>query len=194
MQAPTESERFSYPVQIPTYDAQGSARGDLVFRDLEQALTVLRTTPGVTGATILNDAEMAELMSPWLGTDVVVNQLPLPKLIDVTIDTDNPPFLDQLKLDLAAVVPEAILDSHRIWLDDLIKLANGLLNLIGFVLLMLLATISLTVIYTTKSSLSIQKPIISLVHMMGARDWYITSRYASHSFKYAFIGSIIETV
>ena len=96
-----------------------------------------------------------------------------------------------MKLDLTAAVPEAILDSHRIWLDDLIKLASGLLNLIAFVLLMLLTTISLTVIYTTKSSLSIQQPIISLVHMMGARDWYITSRYASYSFKYAFIGSLI---
>ena len=56
---------------------------------------------------------------------------------------------------------------------------------------MLLVTISITVIYTTKSSLSIQQPIISLVHMMGAKDLYITSKYATHSFKYAFIGSLI---
>ena len=181
----------SLTVQIPTYDQQGLPRGDAVSQDLEQALTLLRTTPGVVGATILNDAEMAELMSPWLGTDAAISELPLPKLIDVSIDTSHKPELEKLKADLDAVAPEAILDSHRIWLDDLITLSSGILDLIVFVLLMLLATVAITVIYTTKSSLSIQKSIISLVHMMGAKDLYITIRYALHSFKYAFWGSAI---
>ena len=181
----------SLTVQIPTYDEQGMPRGDAVAQDLEQALSLLRTTPGIIGATILNDAEMAELMSPWLGTDAAISELPLPKLIDVTVDAARKPDLEQLKASLSTTVPSAILDSHRIWLDDLITLSNGVLDLIAFVLLMLLATVAITVIYTTKSSLSIQRSIISLVHMMGAKDLYITLKYSVYSFKYAFWGSAI---
>jgi len=180
----------SLTVQIPTYDKQGLPRGDAVTQDVEQTLTLLRTTPGIIGASPLNNAEMAELMSPWLGTDASITELPLPKLIDVTVDTSNKPDLEQLKANLNAAVPEAILDSHRIWLDDLINLSGGLLDLIAFVLLMLLATVAITVIYTTKSSLSIQRSIISLVHMMGAKDLYITLKYSVYSFKYAFWGSV----
>ena len=184
----------SLTVQIPTYNAQGLPRGEAVSQDLEKALTLIRTAPGVTGASVLNNAEMAELMSPWLGTDAAISELPLPKLIDVSIDNATKSMLEKLKSDLNEVVPSAILDSHRIWLDDLITLSNGILNLIVFVLLMLLTTVAVTVIYTTKSSLSIQRSIISLVHMMGAKDLYITLKYSIYSFKYAFWGSFIGFV
>ncbi len=181
----------SLTVQIPAYDETGRSRGELVYRDIENALMLLRTTPGVLGAIVLNDEQMKELMSPWLGEDAAVSQLPLPKLIDVSVDASHPPMLEQLKADLAASVPGALLDSHRIWLGDLVRFANALLALIGFVLLLLFFTVAITVIYTTNASLSIQEYVLSLVHMLGAQDLYITNRYAWHNFRVALRGSFI---
>ncbi len=181
----------SLTVQIPTYDENGSARGELVYRDIENALTLLRTTPGVLGAMVLTDDQMQELMVPWLGTDAVVSQLPLPKLIDVSVDASRPPMLEQLKADLEQAVPGAVLDSHRIWLSDLVRFASAMLSLIGFVVILLFATVAITVIYTTKSTLSIQEHILALVHMLGAKDLYITNKYAWHNFKVALSGSVI---
>jgi len=108
----------SLTVQIPTYDQEGHERGDLVSHDIEKALMLLRTTPGVLGAIVLNDTQMQELMIPWLGSEAVISELPLPKLIDVSVDASHPPLLEQLKADLAAQVPGAVLDSHRLWLGD----------------------------------------------------------------------------
>ena len=181
----------SLTVQIPTYDDTGKSREELVYRDIENALMLLRTTPGVLGAVVLNDEQMQDLMTPWLGEGAVVSQLPLPKLIDVSVDATHPPMLEQLKADLAASVPEAVLDSHRIWLNDLVRFANALLTLIGFVLLLLFMTVAVTVIYTTNASLSIQEYVLSLVHMLGAQDLYITNRYAWHNFKVALGGSLV---
>ena len=180
----------SLTVQIPTYDNQGQPRGELVYRDIENALMLLRTTPGVLGAIVLNEQQMQELMIPWLGADAVVSELPLPKLIDVSVDGTHPPLLEQLKADLAAQVPGAVLDSHRIWLADLVKFANALLTLIGFVLCLLCITVTIVVVYTTNASLSIQESVLALVHMLGARDLYITNRYAFHNFKIALMGSV----
>lgn len=181
----------SLTVQIPTYDNEGKSREELVYKDIENALMLLRTTPGILGAVVLSDDQMQELMVPWLGSDAVVSELPLPKLIDVSVDTNHPPMLEQLKADLAAHVPGATLDSHRIWLADLVKFANALLTLIGFILILLFLTITITVIYTTSANLSIQEYVLSLVHMLGAKDLYITNRYAWHNFKVAFWGGFI---
>ena len=184
----------SLTVQIPTYDDQGKPRGELVYRDVENALMLLRTTPGVLGAILLNDDQMQDLMRPWLGSDAVISELPLPKLIDVSVDASHPPLLEQLKADLAAQVPEATLDSHRLWLGDLVRFANALLTLIGAILILLFVTIAITVVYTTNATLSIQEYILSLVHMLGAKDLYITNRYAWHNFKVALWGSLIGFV
>ena len=181
----------SLTVQIPTYDEDGNSRGELVYRDIEDALTLLRTTPGVLGAIVLTDDQMQELMVPWLGTDAVISQLPLPKLIDVSVDAARPPMLEQLKADLEQNVPGAVLDSHRIWLSDLVRFAGAILSLIAFVVILLFVTVAVTVIYTTKSTLSIQEHILALVHMLGAKDLYITNKYAWHNFKVALSGSIV---
>ena len=184
----------SLTVQIDTYDAEGRDRGELVTVDVEKALSVLRTTPGVTGASVLTDTQMNELMAPWVGGDIAVTSLPVPKLIDVAVDADHPPFLEQLKMDLSAHVPSATMDSHRIWLTELVQLSNHILQLIFCVLGLLILTIAFTVTYTTRATLKIHETIIKLVHMMGAKDLYITNRYAWHNSKYAFIGGILGSL
>ena len=181
----------SLTVQINTYDEAGNFRGDAVNEDIEKALSVIRTTPGVKEANPLNETQMSDLMAPWIGADVNLNDLPLPKLIDVAIDPDNPPFLEQLKMDLSIQVPNATLDSHRIWLTQLVRLSNRILQLIAFILILLILTVIFTVGYTTKASLKIQEPIIRLVHMMGAKDLYITNKYAWRTLKRAFCGGLL---
>ncbi len=184
----------SLTVQINTYDEEGRDRGELVLQDVEKALSILRTTPGVIGASVLSDAQMNDLMAPWVGADVAVTSLPVPKLIDVAIDADNPPFLEQLKADLSAHVPSATMDSHRIWLSELVQLSNHILKLIIFVLILLATTTGFTVAYTTRSTLKIHEGVIKLVHMMGAKDLYITEKYALLNAKYALFGSILGTI
>ena len=184
----------SLTVQINTYDDEGRDRGDLVMHDVEKALSILRTTPGVTGASVLSDAQMNDLMAPWVGADVAITSLPIPKLIDVAVDSNNPPFLEQLKADLSAHVPSASMDSHRIWLAELVKLSGHILKLVIFVLALLAITIAFTVAYTTRATLKIHESVIKLVHMMGAKDLFITNKYALLNAKYALTGGIIGTI
>ncbi|MBQ7412764.1 MAG: hypothetical protein IJV07_00610 [Alphaproteobacteria bacterium] len=175
-------------VQIPTYTESGESRGQAVNQDVETALTILRSSIGVVGATVISDAQMTELMAPWLGGDVAVSELPLPKLIDVTLDSANHPNLAQIKTDLAEQVPSAILDSHRMRLEPLIKLSDAGIKLIIFILILLAVTASFTVVYATRTSLSAHEHVISLIHMMGANDWFLTQKYAVRHFSLTIMG------
>lgn len=181
----------SLTVQIPSYDKEGNSRKDVLQSDIETALTIIRSSDGVIGANPLNDNQMDQLMAPWLGDHVVTSELPLPKIIDVVIDTENLPDLAQIKADLAEQVPLAVLDSHRVALADLIKLAHNIIKLIGGILILLLISMAFSIMFVTKSGLKVHHATIALIHMMGAGDFYITRQFANRSFKIAFIGSFI---
>lgn len=181
----------SMTVQIPTYDSKGKSREKYLQEDIETTLTILRSTDGITGATVLSDEQMDSLMAPWLGETVVTKELPLPKLIDVTIDPDNFPDLEQIKADLSEQVPLAVLDSHRSVLDDLVQLAEGLIHIVGIVLVLLLVSMAFSIIFATKSGLKVHHQAISLIHMMGAGDFYITRQFANRSFWLALFGGVL---
>ena len=177
-------------VQIPTYTEDGKPRGDVVNREVETTLTILRSSAGVLGATVISDAQMADLMAPWLGDKAMVSELPLPKLIDVVVDSDHYPDVAQLKTDLAGQVPSAVLDSHRMRLEPLMRLSGGILKLIGFILILLALTTSFTVIYATRTSMTAHEHIISLTHIMGANDFFVMQKYAIRHFVLTLMGGL----
>ena len=178
----------SLTVQIPTYTEEGVSRLDGLQKEIETTLTILRSSNGILGATVLSDEQMATLMEPWLGSDVKLSELPLPKLIDVVVDSNNYPDIPQLKTDLAGQVPSVILDSHRMRLEPLLKLSSGVIKLICFILILLAITASFTVVYATRTSLMVHEHVISLMHMMGANDIFVTRQYAFRNFVLTFIG------
>ncbi len=181
----------SMTLQIPTFDEKGKPRGDIVRTDIETALTILRSSDGILGASVLSDEQMRVLMTPWIGEEAAIEDLPLPKLIDVNVDTERRLDLDQIRADLKEQVPAAVLDSHRLWLENLITLGLGVIRLISFIVFLLLLTTSFTVIYSTRTSLMVHRPVIALVHMMGANDFYVAIQYALRSFKLTLTGGIL---
>ena len=180
----------SITVQIPTVDDKGNSRGDEIQNDIEKALTILRTNPGILGAKVLENEQMRRLMTPWIGEHADIEALPLPLVIDVSIDTVNPPNIEELTNELIQFVPTAILDSHRVWLDSLITIAGGLMKLTIFILALLIITTAFTVSYSAKTSLTMHKQVIALVHMMGANDGYIAWQYATRILKLCLIGGL----
>lgn len=179
----------SLTIQIPTYDDTGRSRAEKLDNDIEMTLTLLRSNEGVIKATVLTNEQMDSLMAPWLGNHTATSELPLPKIIDVTVDANNFPDLNQIKADLADQVPTAVLDSHRAALSDLISLSDNVIHLIAILLFLLILTTSFSIMYVTKSSLSVHQKVIELIHMMGASDFYITIQFAVRSLKLTLIGS-----
>ncbi len=191
VQAWHENISGSLTVQIPSYDKEGKSRKDVLQNDIETALTILRSTDGITGANVLDDSQMDLLMAPWMGDQVATSELPLPKIIDVSVDTHHLPDLAQIKADLAEQVPLAMLDSHRVALADLVDLAYNVIKLVGGVLLLLLVSMAFSIMFVTQSGLKVHQQVIALIHLMGAGDFYITRQFANRSFVISLTGSLI---
>jgi hypothetical protein len=79
----------------------------------EMALAVLRQTPGVAGARLVDPTETKRLLEPWLGPSVPLDQLPVPRLVDLRVAADAAIDFAALRQKLTAVAPGAELDERQ---------------------------------------------------------------------------------
>lgn len=92
---------------------------------VERVATLLRGTPGIAEARPLTDAELGDLLRPWLGDAAKQLALPLPAVIEVHLAGAGPD-LAALAARLDAVAPGTIVESHGIWVRRLAALARSL--------------------------------------------------------------------
>ncbi|HZT50985.1 MAG TPA: cell division protein, partial [Stellaceae bacterium] len=136
-----------------------------------------KATAGIVAARPLPRAEVAKLLEPWLGPTLPADELALPRLIDVRVDTARGADLEGLGKALAKAAPSAVLDDHRLWLERLAALVRAAqATALGIVVLIGGAAV-LTVIFTTRAGLAVHRDVIELLHLMGARDSYIASQF-----------------
>src|SRR6056297_2406765 len=140
------------------------------------ALRVLETTTGVAGARALDDAEQAALLAPWFGPDLPLDQLPIPRLIEVT-ETAQGFDAQGLRLRLAAEVPGAVLDDHTRWRAPLVRAADRL-RLLGWLSLVLIAGATAAMItLAANAALAANAQVIQVLRLVGARDSYIARAF-----------------
>jgi cell division transport system permease protein len=148
---------------------------------LARATQVTRSTPGVAAARPLAAAETAKLLEPWLGAGIDVTNLPVPRLIVVTLASNaEPAAIQALKASLAAQVPSASLDDHRQWSARLSSTARAVVVMgLGVLALVSAATI-LSVVFATRAAVAAGRPIVEVLHFVGARDSFIAAEFQQH--------------
>jgi hypothetical protein len=96
-----------YTVQIPPIEGETT---DEINQRIDRAIRVLKRTPGVSAAAPVPLTEIAASLEPWLGAGTSVLDLPLPHLIDVTLEAEATVNLKQLRQQMSIAVPGASLD------------------------------------------------------------------------------------
>ena len=164
--------------------------GEAMAPRIAKALEVLRSVPVVASAVPLERPAVEALLEPWLGREAMQADLPLPGLIDVTLDEQAPLSVEALQARLQAAVPGARIDDPKPWLDRLIQLGRMLQSLgFGIVLLVGLASAAM-VIFATRAGLAARRDTIELLHLMGAEDGYIARQFQRHVGRQAWRGGV----
>ena len=158
---------------------------------LRRVMDVLHGERAVERAAPVPRARIDELLSPWLGTGDLIETLPLPQLVDVTLAPGTREELPGLKQRLAAAVPGLIVDDHELWVGQLVHLARLAVGLALVVVgLVAVCAVAATVI-ATRAGLAIHHEAIDLLHLMGAEDEYIADQFASQALRRGLRGGII---
>ena len=145
------------------------------------AIGILKKTPGIIDAKALSEKELVDLLEPWLGLGSNNNSLPIPAMISVITEEGAFINIKALEQQLKNIAPDATIDDHKLWLDQLVLLAKGFeVSVALTVLLITFATIAI-VVFSTKGKLATHKNNIEIVHLIGAEDSVI-SREFNHQF------------
>jgi cell division transport system permease protein len=161
---------------------------------IELTLGALRQTKGIVSARLLDQAETAKLLEPWLGKSVPIDTLPLPRLIDIQISPATPINIETLRQQIESIVPNAQIDTNSSWLGDMGKFARRIEGVIGVGVVVVTLLIVTTVVFTARIGLAIHRSVIELLHLLGAQDAYIARQFQVHALWLGLRGGVIGDI
>lgn len=158
---------------------------------LDLTVALLRRTPGIVSARVLEPDDVARLLEPWLGSSVPIGNLPLPRLIDIRTDPGVTIDYATLRQHLDSVLPNTELDNNRAWLGSVRGFARRLEQVIGVGVLVVVALTVSIVVFAARIGLAIHRSVVELLHLLGARDHYIARQFQLHALTLGLRGGII---
>ena len=173
--------------------SQGRATVQIVTSDpVEQvnqtisALGLLQRDASVIGARELPRTEIEALLRPWLGPGVATGNLPLPGMID--IELSDGAVVASLETRLRGVAPAARLDVHSAWLGSTERTLRALQGLSLVIVALISIAAAAVVALAVRASLDGARPIVELLHGMGAEDADVAVIFEHRSFRQALTG------
>jgi cell division transport system permease protein len=158
---------------------------------VDKAAAVARAFPGIGEVRPYTKEESSKLLEPWLGSGLSLDELPVPRLIVVKIRPGAAPDIPQLRRILTAQVPGATLDDHRGWIDRMRAMAGtAIAGGIAILALMIAATM-LSVTFATRGAMATNKPVIEVLHFVGARNRFIAGHFQRHFLQLGLRGGAI---
>jgi len=167
------------------------AAGRDLEADVRKAVEIARATAGIADVQAYSKEESARLVEPWLGTGLALDDLPIPRLIVVKLIPGARPDFAALRQALAREVAPASLDDHRQWIERMRTMAGTAVVAGVAVLALVLAVTVLSVTFATRGAMATNRPIVEVLHYVGATDGFISSQFQRHFLVLGFKGGAI---
>ena len=169
-------------IQVPAGFEQQSAT--------ESIIEILRATPHIQDVRKIPDSEINEVLKPWIGAQMSILDLPLPTLIDVAIDSGKTLDIQNLTDKLSAIAPGTVIEEHAMWLGRLMDITTILEAVSISVMFLVLIFVVITVVFSTRTWMAINREVVEVLHLIGAHDSYIAHQFQKHTFWLSSVGAI----
>ncbi|MGZ5836765.1 MAG: cell division protein FtsX [Xanthobacteraceae bacterium] len=151
-----------------------------IDRDVARAAEIARATAGVVEVRPYSRAESARLLEPWLGNMLALDDLPVPRLIVVKLSSAGRLDPTALRDALAREIPAASLDDHRGWIERMRAMAGSAIATGLLIVALMMAATILSVTFATRGAMAANRPILEVLHFIGATDRYIATQFQHH--------------
>lgn len=160
-------------------------------RDAAAAAEAMRTQAYVVQVRPFTRDESAKLLEPWLGSGLSIDQLPVPRVIVARVQPGATLDLAALRSRVTQVAPSASVDDHRAWIERMRSMTGATVFAgVGILALVIVATI-ISVSFATRGAMAANRPIVEVLHFVGAGDTYIANRFLRHFLRLGLEGGLI---
>jgi cell division transport system permease protein len=155
-----------------------------------KAAEVLAGVKGVREATAIEPEKAKALIEPWLGQDIV-DDLPIPNLVEVKLDPRAPAKAQAMTDAMAANNIDANIDDHSVWLKDIERSAL-MARLIAFGIFLLIGSTTAAVAwFATRAGLAARANVVDVLSLCGASDLFIAKRFQFRFARMAFQSGLL---
>jgi cell division transport system permease protein len=162
-----------------------------IDRDVAAVVEAMRAQSGIVEVRPFTKDESGKLLEPWLGTGLSLDELPIPRVIVGRVQPGTPLDLAALRRRVTQVVPSASVDDHRAWIERMRSMSGATVFAgIGILALVIIATI-ISVSFATRGAMAANRPIVEVLHFVGAGDRYIANRFLRHFLRLGLQGGVI---
>lgn len=138
-----------------------------------RAAEALAGVPGVSEARAIERAKAEALIAPWLGDVADLEELPIPRMVAVTLDPKAPATAEALDQVLDAQGIDAQIDDHGAWIDDIRRSAD-FARWFGVAVFVLIAAAAAAVVaFATRAGLAARRDVVEVLHYTGAEPAFI---------------------
>jgi len=167
------------------------AAGRDLARDATAVTEAMRAQPGIVEVRPFSKDESAKLLEPWLGSGLSLDELPVPRVIVARVQPGTVLDLAKLRVRVTQVAPSASVDDHRAWIERMRSMTGATVFAgIGILALVIIATI-ISVSFATRGAMAANRPIVEVLHFVGAGDSYIANRFLRHFLRLGLEGGVI---
>ena len=158
--------------------------------EVARAVELAQAVPGVGDVRATSKEESEGLLEPWLGSGLSLDDLPVPRMIVVKLPSGGVD-LAPLKKALSEKVAGSSLDDHRAFIERMRAMAQTTIaGGIGLLIMMLVATV-LSVIFATRGAMATNRPIVEVLHFIGAKSGFIAGQFQRHFLMLGLEGGMI---
>lgn len=176
-----------FTVQVAASDDVSPAT---LEKRVDKVLKIVRAAPGVAAARPVSAADTAALLEPWLGPELDPREFPLPRVIDVKVQSSAKIDFESLEAKIRKAVPSAELDSHGFWREQITSLVGALEVVVILVVVLITASTMTAVMFATRSGVAIHREVIEVLHLIGANDDLIAQEFKRQARRLALRGSV----
>ena len=167
------------------------AAGRDLERDVAAATEAMRGQPGIVEVRPFTAEESAKLLEPWLGSGLSLDDLPVPRVIVARVQPGATLDLAALRGRVTQAAPTATVDDHRAWIERMRSMTGATVFAgVGILALVIIATI-ISVSFATRGAMAANRPIVEVLHFVGAGDRYIANRFQRHFLRLGLEGGLI---
>jgi cell division transport system permease protein len=167
------------------------AAGRDLDRDAAAAAQAMRMQPGIVEVRLFTKQQAASLLEPWLGSGLSLDDLPVPRVIVARVQPGTTLDLPALRGRVSQAAPSASVDDHRAWIERMRSTTGATVFAgIGILGLVIVATI-ISVSFATRGAMAANRPIVEVLHFVGAGDRYIANRFLRHFLRLGLQGGVI---
>ena len=147
---------------------------------MRQASRIALSFEGVTKVVTLDDEATVRLLEPWLGSGLRLDELPVPRLLTVSLAENAKPDFSVMRSRLEAEVPGASLDDHRTWVNRLTTMAWTMVAVGTAIFALVMAATVTTVVFATRGAMAGNRDVVEVLHFVGADGRFIAREFQRH--------------